>query len=443
MKLKCLSLAMLGTLPVLAFGQWDDVKRIGTGGETYVSTDGEGTVYISSHLPVQAFVSRNWGDSFGNAHPFPDSLGDMVVYARPKGKAIVTYMHPTGKGGMASFATSDYGQTWKQGTGIPDRKLDREWVATDEKSGAAYMIYSDGYIGGPRSKGIFVSKSEDDGLTWKELGRVDKEAPGDFPVDPHLVNSSDGKLYALWTTSKDYDHVDAYKCAVSTDGGVTWTNHTTLGTVTTTVNGKNMDNQERWMLGGLAAHGEKELLAFFVNYMPIDVYGDKKGCLVSLVRYSHDAGKTWSEPQTILNERELKKAATAYYDKRTSGDNFPDYIQCLTWACYDAAGHPHFVWQDDRDGQTMLDLKAFNRWHIRHTWSNKPGDPCVDSERVSKSVTCKRPPLDFICAAADSKYLYVTWTETPKATGGFDFSGEFWFGRKKLDDALDQLTSSN
>lgn len=426
-------LALVAVIPVFSFGQWEDVKRMGTGGETYVSADGQGTVYISSHLPVQSFVSRNWGETFGNQHLFPNSLGDMVVYARPKGKAIVTYMHPTGEGGMASFNTNDYGVTWKEGKGIPNRKLDREWIATDEKTGAAYMIYSDGYIGGPKSKGIFLSRSDDDGLTWTEVGRVDKEAADDYPVDPHLVNSTDGKLYALWTTSKDYDTVDAYKCAVSADGGKTWTDHTTLGTVTKSVAGKTVDTQERWMLGGLAAFGEKEVLAFYVNYIPIDVYGDKKGCLVSHVRYSHDAGKTWGPAQTILNEKELKKVATAYYDKRTSGENFPDYIQCLTWGCYDAAGRPHFVWQDDRDGQALIVDKAYNRWHVRHAWSTKAGEPCVDSERVSKVVVCKRPPLDFICAAADSKYLYVTWTESPKSTGGFDFSGEFWFGRKKLD----------
>lgn len=433
MLLRLSALALILVAPLLAMAQWDDVKRIGNGGETYVSTDGEGNVYISSHLPVQSFVSRNWGETFGAQHSFPNALGDMVILARPKGKAIVSYMHPTGEGGMATFNTSDYGVSWKEGVGIPKRKLDREWMTYDEKTSSAYMIYSDGYIGGPKSKGIYISLSKDEGLTWTEIGRVDKEMPEDYPVDPHLVSSSDGKLYALWTTSKDYNTIDAYKFAVSEDGGKTWSNHTTLSKVVKSVSGKDADTQERWMLGGLASHGEKELLAFYENYVPVDVYGDKKGCLVSHVRYSHDAGKTWSEPQTIVNDKELKKAATTYYDKRSSGDNFPDFIQCLTWACYDTQGRPHFVWQDDRDGQAPIGDASYNRWHLRHTWSTKPGEPCVDSERVSKVVTCKRPPLDFICATADSKYLYVTWTESPKSTGGYDFSGEFYFGRKKID----------
>lgn len=426
----CLATLLIGSS---VFAQWEDVKRIGNGGETYVSSDGNGTVYASSHIPVQVVVSRDWGATFSKPFEFPDSLGDMVVYARPEGKAVVSYMYPLSKSGMSTWNTSDFGKTWKQGTGIPGRPLDREWIATDEKTGACYMIYSDGYIGGPKSKGVYCAKSDDGGLTWKQISRCDKEAEGDYPVDPHIVNSSDGKLYALWTTSKDYNTIDTYKCSVSTDGGKTWANHTLLADVTKKVGDTAVDVQERWMLGGLAAYGPDEVMAFFVNWMPVDVYGTTHTCLAIHVRYSHDAGKTWGEPTTVVNKKELETAAKLYYEKRQSGDNYPDYIQCLGWGCYDGKGTPHFIWQDNRYGQAKLGEKDFNRWHVRHAWSGKAGAECVTSEQVSKVVTCKRPPLDFLCACADSKYLYVTWTETPGKTTDWEFTGEFYFGRKKID----------
>lgn len=420
--------------PCLAFPQWEDVQRLGNGGETYVSTDGKGTVYASSHIPVQVLVSRDWGKSWGKAFPFPDSLGDTVVLARPGGKAVVSYMlAPLDPGGMSTWTTEDYGQTWKRGEGIKNRKLDREWMAVNEATGAAYMIYSDGYIGGPKSRGVFVSKSDDGGMTWSEVSRVDREGAGDYAVDPHLVASSDGKLYAFWTVSSDYDTVDSYKCAVSTDGGKTWGRHMTLANLTKKIGDQNVDTQERWMLGGLAANGEKDVVAFYMDWTPVTIGGQKKPALVVHARFSNDAGMTWGKDQTILNSGELSRAAKLYYDKKIADENNPFYMQCLSWACYDPSGKPHFIWQDNRDGQAKLNDHYYNQWHVRHAWAGSSTAERANSERVSRSVVCIRPPLDFMCCTADEKYLYVTWTEAPKAVGGWEFSGEFWFGRKPLD----------
>ncbi len=420
--------AALIVVACTASAQWTDVHRLGNGGETYVSTDGAGMVYVSSHIPVQVMVSHDWGATFEDKKEFDNALGDMLVYARPKGKAIIAYMYPLGTAGMATWNTDDYGKTWTQGDGIKGRPLDREWVTTDESTGAAYMIYSDGYIGGPRSKGVFVSKSMDGGLTWKEVGRVDKEAAGDSPVDPHLVSSSDGKLYGLWTTSKDYNTIDTYKFACSTDGGKTWTDHTTLGTISKL---PGADTQERWMLGGLAASGKSDVLAFYVDYEVVEAGGKKNLCLLVHTRVSHDAGKTWSAPKRIVPDEELRKTLVDRIKAKLADENFPNYIQCLSWACYDATGVPHIIWQDNRDGQGSIGGHAYGRWQVRHAKGNADG--VFDySERVSHSIVCKRPPLDFICCAADSKYLYVTWTETPENAGDWNFSGEFWFGRKEL-----------
>ncbi|MBS1721566.1 MAG: exo-alpha-sialidase [Armatimonadetes bacterium] len=427
---RVLACLVVVALHSVTFAQWEDVKKLGSGGETYVSTDGKGTVYVSSHIPVQAIVSRDWGATFGEPKVFDNSLGDMVVYARPNGKAVVTYMYPMSTAGMATWKVSDYGKNWEQGKGIPGRPLDREWPATDEKTGAVYLVYSDGYIGGPKSKGVFVSKSTDDGLSWSEMGRVDKEAPGDYPVDPHMVSTKGGKLYALWTTSKDYDKVDAYKVAYSTDGGKSWQGHTTLGTVDKI---EGADVQERWMLGGLACYGEDEVCGFFMNYKQVVSQGRIMPCLLVFTRRSHDGGKTWGPASPVVSPEELKRAALAYNKKRVAEENYPSYMQCLSWAAFDAKGRLHMVWQDDRDGQGTLDGKAFDRWHVRTATAKSNSEEFGDSEQVSKTVTCLRPPLDFICCCADDKYLYVTWTETPQSSQGWNFTGEFWFGRKKLE----------
>lgn len=399
-----------------AHAQWEDARKLGTGGETFVATDGAGAVYATSHLPTQIFVSRDWGESFAEPKTFADALGDMVVCVRGKGELAVAYMPPT-IDGLVTHAASGYGAEWARGEGIRGRPLDREWLAYDPGTKTVYMNYSDGYIGGPKSKGVFLAKSLDGGLSWKETARIDKSPEGSYAIDPGLACSSEGRVYAMWTTTTDYNTVDAYHFAYSADGGATFTGHTRIATVAKGIG----DTQERWMLGGVTAFGPKKVAVFYVDYARAD---KARPALRMLVRVSEDGGETFGEPLPVTSEGELLEAAAKL------GDASAPFVQCLPWACFDAKGRLHAVWQDNRAGKTGGASGLRYLWQVRY--ATMQDGAFGESEAVSAPYDSVRPPLDFMCCAADGKYVYVTWTETPGAGDGWQFTGEFWFARKPL-----------
>jgi hypothetical protein len=417
-------LAALGVATSVAPAQWEDARRLGTGGETFVATDGAGTVYATSHLPTQIFVSRDWGESFGEPKTFPDALGDMVVCVRGKGEATVAYMPPS-VDGLVTHAASGFAKEWKRGDGIRGRPLDREWLAYDAKSGALYLNYSDGYIGGPKSKGVFLSQSLDGGLTWKETARIDKTPEGSYAIDPGLACSTDGRIYAMWTTTSDYNTVDAYHFAYSSDGGQSFQGHRTIATVTKGIG----DVQERWMLGGVTCHGAKKVCVFYVDYARVSAAKASRPALRVLVRTSGDGGETFGEPVVVTGEDELVACV-----EKMAGTLGPDasspFVQCLPWACYDAKGRLHVVWQDNREGRAGGASGLRSLWQVRH--SVMEGSGFGESEAVSVPYDSVRPPLDFMSCAADGKFVHVTWTETPGAGDGWQFTGEFWYARKPL-----------
>lgn len=415
------------TLPQTANrGAWT-ISKIGRGGEPYVSSDDAGTVYFSSHLPTQIFVSRDWGSTLKLSRDFKDSLGDMVALAMPKGAVTVSYMTGYDKG-MRTQVSSDYGASFKQGAAPSGRPLDREWMVYDEKRNRLYMIYSDGYIGGPASKGVFISVSEDKGLTWKEISRVDNEPEGNYPVDPHIAISDDGKLYGFWTVTKDRDTIESYRCSVSQDQGKTWSNHQTVADLPHDFG----DRQERWMLGGVASYGKDTVSAFYVAYRTVDLETVNQLSLSAVVRTSTDGGKTFSAPLYLSDAIESRRAARQMAGSNTAAQTNIPWIQVMPWAAYDSKGNLHALWFDNRVGATMKLGRPASTWQLRYV-SVVDGKVKGSSLPVSDAFTAARPAMDFICATTDRKNLYAIWSQNENSLRGWDFTGDLWYGRMPLE----------
>ncbi|MCC6403147.1 MAG: exo-alpha-sialidase [Fimbriimonadaceae bacterium] len=418
-------IASIATFALLAApsqsSSWD-VRRLGNGGETFVATDGAGAVYATSHLPTQVFSSQDWGASFASPKVFGDALGDMIVLVRGKGEATVCYM-PKSLDGMVTHATKDFGKTWERGDGIRGRPLDREWLAYDPATKRTYLNYSDGYIGGPRSKGVFVAASTDGGLSFGTDVRADNLTEGNYAIDPGLSISSTGTLYNMYTSSSDYNTVDSYHFSYSTDQGKTFTGHRKIEGVNKDLG----DTQERWMLGGVTAHGESLVTVFYVNYVSVTIEGKEYRPLLAMYRTSTDGGKTFEPSKIASPQGELEKAVLAHAKSRGADSEAP-FVQCVPWACYDAAGRLHMVWQDNRAGSAEA---GRSKWTVRHAVAGEKGTLGA-SEQVSAPYEAIRPPMDFMACAADSKYIYVTWTENPGSTNAWDFTGTFYFAKKSL-----------
>lgn len=412
-----LILASLVFCSATAHGQWDDIHKISRGGEPTITTDMKGTVYVTTHQPTQVLVSRDWGATFTKIVDFPESLGDMVgLPLDDKGTILATFMPPK-INGMLTRLSKDYGKTWEKGEGVMDRPLDREWPVK-APDGSVYMIFSDGYIGGPASKGVYLVKSTDQGLTWKQVSRIDKEPAGMGAVDPHMAISTTGRIYAYWAVTPDRDTLSAHRVAISDDGGKTWSHYQTLDTT----DAKLGDVQERWMLGGVACYGAKEVGFFFVRYRKLD----DQAFLETCYRLSHDGGLTFGEPIPVSTDEELRKTLENRKAMLLGKGPNDILIQSVPWACYDTKGKFHIVYYENSDGQKDVGGTNLDLWHLRHKVDGSP------SERVANDFAAVRPPMDFISCVADEKYLYVVWVETPDMKRDWQFSGDLWVGRKAL-----------
>lgn len=416
---------LLFCLAASAHAQWTDVKKLGQGGESTVATDGKGNVYVAAHEPCEVYVSHDYGASFANRKEFPDGFCDMDVIAWPSGRVNVSFIKPN-VSGLASYYSMDNGESFLKGSAI-DGPLDREWLAPNLINGDLYMDYSHGYIGGPKSTGVFLATSKNQGKTFEQTCRIDQESSDDHPVDPYLVSSSDGRIYAMWSTTRDDNTIDRYDFAYSTDGGKTFKGHQVIGTIHKALG----DSQERWMLGALTSSGKSDVLALYADYAKVEVDGNTYKPLLIFYRLSTDGGASFSEPQTVSSTEEIQQSIRQYQQRKHTDSNVGYYLQTLPWACADGYGHFHVVFEDNRSGQAQTNDTYFNRWQVR--MATLSGDGTFgDSEQVSHAYVSKRPPLDFISCAADKRRLYVSWTETPGSGGDWNFTGELFVGRKIL-----------
>lgn len=414
------TLAVAFLIPVFSSAQWTDVKPIGTGGESFVAVDGKGNVYVTAHQPGQLLTSRDFGDTFGKPFTFKDALGDFHVVTWGEGRVHVTYMSDK-VDGIQSWFSKDAGRNLIEGDTFLG-PYDREWIAVNPKTNEVYFDYSDGYIGGPDSKGIYFAASAD-GKTFVRRSRIDNEPIGHYAVDPYLTNTPEGKLYAAWEVSSDKDTIDSFGFAMSDDGGKTWKHRQRIAEI----HKKLGDTQERWMLGGILAVGEDTVIVYYPDYAEV---GSAHPLLLHY-RMSKDGGATFGDARTLLPRAEIEKAVQEYV-RKSEGENFPLYIQSLAWMCADPSGNVHAVFQDNRSGQTMLKDEALNQWSVRYTTLAKGQEAFSESEKVSRDYTARRPPLDFMSCAADSTRLYVTWTESTHPDGDWEFSGKLMLGRKKF-----------
>jgi hypothetical protein len=424
MRVPVLTLLALIGLPAQA--QWKDVRKITTGGESTVATDNKGNVYITSHQPCELMISRDWGETFAEKHSYPDGLGDMHISVWGSGRVHLTYM-VNGASGIKNHYSFDSGKTMREG-GRLDGPLDREWIAPNFRTGEVNVIYSEGYIGGPKSKGIFVAKTTDYGRTFGKPVRVDIEPETSFAVDPYISSTPGGKLYAAWGTSKDYNTIGGLGFAYSADGGKTWKGHQTLATM----HGDLGDTQERWMLGGIVSTGEDRVIAYYQDYTQVEVDGKTHKPLLTYMRISDDGGTTFAEARTVVPMDEIKASLRSYAAAFNREEAYPIYIQTLPWMAADAAGKIHLALVDNRTGQTAIENRVMNRWGVRYLQMAKGAKEFGPSEQVSQPFAAVRPPLDFNSIAVDSKYVYVTWSENPNSPTNGDFSGELYLGRKAL-----------
>jgi hypothetical protein len=409
-----------------AFAQWADVQKLGPGGEAYVSTDGKGSVYATSHQPGQLFISHDFGKTFGTRLDLPECMCDVCSTVAANGKLYVIYIRPNVSGMQVATLGRD-GNTIEKAGSLAG-PFDREWIVVHPVTGEIGFNYSNGYIGGPKSKGVFYAASSDEGKTFKEIARIDKEEAGSYPVDPYLTIGTGGRIYAAWATSRDYDTIEKYKVATSDDGGRTWANHTEVGTTHPAFG----ETQERWMLGSIAAVGKDTAMVVYQDYVNLNVDGVEMRPLLAFYRVTTDGGKTWSSAKTCLAPKEIDQAMRGFIAAGGKNAIVGKYCQTLPWICSDSRGMIHMAFVDNRSGVKAVGDKKIGLWQVRFATWNGTGPSFGPSERLSHDWPAVRPPLDFVGCCSDGANAWVIWTENPEKVQGWDFTGDLYIARKTL-----------
>lgn len=428
------SAVLLALCATAAQAQWPDVRTVGRGGESTVASDGKGSVYLTAHLPCTLYVSRDWGDTFAAVKSFEDGLGDMFVMTHGDSLVNVTYM-PKTTDQVRSWYSNDGARTLLEGS-APHGPLDREWMVSNP-DGKIYLDYSYGYIGGPKSKGVFLASSADNGKSFDILGQVDREPEGSYAIDPFLTQSSGGRMYAMWLVSQDYNTISAYDFAYS-DSGVNFKGQQRVATFSPTLKGHPVDIQERWMIGAVLGVGEKTVVVVYPGYEWVDVDGEDELAFIEHYKVSTDGGVTFSEGKSVLKDKELQDAVRMNLKNRKVDGSYPYYIQILPWMCADKDGHIHMAFTDNRFGQTFVGDKPVNRWTVRMTDCLDVADGFGKSEQVSEEYHSRRTSMDFLSCTSDSKFIYVSWTSNDNSiadwggAAGDLFTGNLHVARKPL-----------
>lgn len=423
-----------------SFAQWKDAHRILNpqtrsfykGGESTVASDGKGNVYVTAHGPAQLFRSTDWGATFSLVKQFDDAQCDLCVLPLPNGTLHVAYLI-NGPSGIGSWYSTDSGKTLQRGQDVKG-SFDREWIALNPANGKLYMDYSDGYIGGPKSKGVYFVSSTDNTKSFSDRVRVDREPDGSYGVDPYITRTPSGRIICMWQVSTDYDSIDAYRTAYSDDEGKTFSEPITVAEFPKHLNDEVVDTQERWILGAITAVSAKDIVVDYPGYDHVTVDGNTVTCFLQHYKVSHDGGATYGEAHTVLSPDEIQSAVHSFLAHGGENLEYPRYIENLPWLSVDAYGGVHMVFTDNRDGasSTLAKGKPLANWRVRHIAMKTTDSGFGISEPVSEDYAARRPPMDFISCSADSKYVYASWTETPYSDIDWGFTGDLWVGRKPL-----------
>lgn len=413
--------------------QWTDVHQIAKmGGESTIASDGVGNVYVTAHGPAALYKSSDWGGTFTKIKDFSEAQCDLCILPRPDGHVNTAYIR-NGVSGIGSWYSTDFAANNDQGQTVTG-SLDREWIAADPKTGRLFMDFSDGYIGGPNSKGVFLLTSDDNGKTFSDRTRVDREPDKSYGVDPYIARGENGRVYCMWQVTTDSNTIDAFRVAYSADQGKTFSTPVTVATFPKQVGGKAVDTQERWILGSLLAVGKDGVVVDYPGYEVVIVDNKPSTVFVRHYAVSTDGGNSFGPGHITMSPKELQEAVREF--RRNGGESlaYPYYIQNLPWLAADGRGHVHLVFTDNRDGASTTKDKdtPLANWRVRHIEMDHLGHSFGKSEAVSEDYAARRPPMDFISCSADSKYVYASWTEIPGNTHDWVFSGNLWAGRKPL-----------
>ena len=278
----------------------------------------------------------NWGSpldiAFGD-----DSSSTTSPLVLAAGETItIAWRHSFGFANRVNWGiriSTDGGATWGEILFVlPTHNYELRKYSDCSSAGALYLIYSrwsDGLV-------FEFTRSADWGDNWtqptevfrtQETGRLDMVARGDT-------------VHFMWIGRFNYDDEWETYYIKSEDSGETWSDNVALSTLD--------DRGSLWP--SVSVNDDGDLVACWMDfkYSPYFLTGD------IFVRYSHDAGDSWTEEDQLTSHHRVHATRILW-----QGDSL------------------HVVWEDWRGGQTdiyyMRSTDNGLTWEDEHRVEDDPG----------------------------------------------------------------------
>lgn len=253
-----------------------------------------------------------------------------------------------GSRALAYSVSFDAGKTWQEGlipglsraTGGPFERISDPWVAIGPGNRAYYCSLA--FNETRPENGIFISVSEDGGLTWGEpvtvhLSALDFDDKQAITVDTRTDSPFRGRVYVGWDTATT-DRRQPMRFSYSADGGLSYRSPVTIHD-----QGANIGIIPMVGPGGVVH-------AIWTRFIR------QTGEIVAA--HSNDGGDTWSQPVVIA---EVRTAGVA--DARTGG--------IIPTAAIDPKrGDLYVAWQDSRFSPGVDQIVLSRSQDGGQTWSS-------------------------------------------------------------------------
>jgi hypothetical protein len=289
---------------------------------------------------------------------------------------------------------------------------DKPWIAVDNHPGPgygnAYLVWADFNFKnntGGTDKGIYLTRSTDDGLTWGPSGGVPIDVkPGTNNVEGGFVTvGPDHTVYVFWW---NYNTSENILMSKSTDLGQTFTNPAIVTRLNTNSSGaSNGDLGLSYSNTNSSSFRTNAYPQAAVNPVTGDIYvvynDDPKGPTDKadiFLTMSTDGGNTWSSPLRVN-------------DDTTTTDQWQPAI-----ALTPDGTHVFITWYDRRNDPTNDSL--IDRYGVIGTVSGHSVSFAANFRitDVSFPPAFGQDPMmpaaymgDYDMATADNSYFYTTW----------------------------------
>ena len=184
---------------------------------------------VPGFLWNRAKVGGPWSMGSPSEHIEPQITTDKVKW--PGSYFVyITYTVQVGSKYPIYFSRSiDRGFTWSTPADVSGGSVATTWLPRPDiaygEAGLFVVFVKPGFTGSTIANQVWVTRSTTAGLSWESPVQLTSAAENEFHPAVSAAHDRDSVL-VIYTKEKEFSVDLDLNCAYSTDGGITWSNHT-------------------------------------------------------------------------------------------------------------------------------------------------------------------------------------------------------------------------